>query len=190
MPIAKFKKTSKKAAGIGDDAVKAKTGKTWSQWFAVLDKAGAQKMNHTQIAAYLHDQQDCSGWWSQMVTVGYERERGLREMYQTPEGYQTSASKTFAAPAAVVFQFWVDAKKRNRWLPRAQLTIRKATPSRSLRIVWRHDNSAVDVMIYPKGEAKCQLSVSQRKLKGPRDVAKMKKHWSEALARLEKMIGG
>jgi hypothetical protein len=124
-----------------------------------------------------------------MVKVGYEQERGLRAKYQTPEGYQTSASKTLAAPAAIVFDAWRDAKKRTRWLPKAPVAIRKATSPKSLRITWTKDRSAVDVMIYPKGQGKCQVSVSHRKLKGQREVTQMKKYWAEALGRLEKMLG-
>ena len=32
--------------GVSDDAVKAKTGKKWDEWFKVLDKAGARMMDH------------------------------------------------------------------------------------------------------------------------------------------------
>jgi hypothetical protein len=35
---------SKRVAGIGDAAVIAATGKTWSQWLKALDAAGARKM--------------------------------------------------------------------------------------------------------------------------------------------------
>ena len=146
-------------------------------------------MNHQEIASYLHDELGCSGWWSQMVTVGYEQARGMREKNQTPEGYQTSASKTLAVADATVFEAWRDAKKRDRWLPKAPLTIRTATSPKSLRITWTQDASAVDVMIYAKGEGKCQVSVSHRKLKGQREVARMKKYWAEALQRLQKMLG-
>jgi len=189
MATAKALKPQKKAAGIGDAAVHAKTGKTWSEWFVLLDRAAARRMNHKQIAAYVHDELHCSDWWSQMVTVGYEQERGLREKNETPEGYQTSASKTLDAPAKIVFDAWRDAKQRNRWLPKAPLAIRTATSPKSLRITWTTDASAVDVMFYPKGEGKCQVSVSHRKLKGQRKVTQMKEYWAEALGRLQKMLG-
>ena len=40
-------------------------------------------MGHKAIAVYLHEQQKLPAWWSQEVTVGYERIRGLREEHQT-----------------------------------------------------------------------------------------------------------
>ena len=90
----KTQKTATKAAGVSDAAVQAKTGKGWQEWFALLDAAGARQMSHKEIAARLYDQLGCPDWWSQMVAVGYEQERGLREKHQTPAGYQVSASKT------------------------------------------------------------------------------------------------
>jgi hypothetical protein len=189
MAAAKAAKAPKKVAGIGDAAVQAKTGKTWPEWIALLNRAGAQKMSHKEIASYIHDELGCSGWWSQMVTVGYEQARGMREKNQTPEGFQTSASKALAVPATTVFEAWCDANKRIRWLPKAPLTIRKATSPKSVRITWTKDATDVDVMIYAKGQGKCQVSVSHRKLKGQRQVTRMKKYWAEALERLQKMLG-
>ena len=34
----------RKEAGISDEAVRAKTGRTWGEWFAILDGAGARKL--------------------------------------------------------------------------------------------------------------------------------------------------
>jgi len=58
---------------MSDEAVKAKTGKTWKQWFALLDKAGAQKLTHKAIVKYLSEKQNVGPWWCQMVTVTYEQ---------------------------------------------------------------------------------------------------------------------
>jgi hypothetical protein len=38
-------------------------------------------MPHKQIAEYLYEKHGLSGWWSQVVTVVYEQERGLREKH-------------------------------------------------------------------------------------------------------------
>ena len=75
------KKAAKKRAapGMSDAAVKAKTGKTWAEWIAALDKAGAKAMSHKEITKLLSSRHKLADWWSQMVTVGYERAKGLRE---------------------------------------------------------------------------------------------------------------
>ena len=61
---------------VSDAAVEAKTGKTWQEWFALLDAAGARQMDHKSIAAHLDKKLGVPGWWAQMVTVAYEQARG------------------------------------------------------------------------------------------------------------------
>ena len=52
-----------------------------------------------------------------MVTVGYERVRGLRDKGQRRGGsYETSKSRTFAVPVETLFAAVAKAPKRKRWL--------------------------------------------------------------------------
>src|SRR5689334_305031 len=132
---------SKAAPGMSDAAVQAKTGKTWPDWFAVLDKAGAQQMTHPQIAAYLASEHGVPGWWCQMVTVGYERARKLRAKGQMADGYAISVSRTLAVPVAKLYRAWHDPRTRARWLADAPFAIRKATPDKSLRVTWNEHES-------------------------------------------------
>src|SRR6185369_66901 len=89
---------------MSDDAVKAKTGKDWKAWFALMDKVGADKLTHKDIAALLHDTYRVPGWWSQMVTVEYERARGLRVKSQTTGGFTLNASKTLPVDLARLYR--------------------------------------------------------------------------------------
>src|SRR5713226_7172115 len=103
-------------AKISSEAVQKRTGKTWDEWFAVLDAAGARKMTHQQIAAVLGEQYDVGGWWEQMLTVGYEQARGLRLKHQLSDGFSISRSKTITAPLGELFAAWKDKRKRGKWL--------------------------------------------------------------------------
>jgi hypothetical protein len=175
-------------AGISSDAVRAKTGKGWTEWFAILDKAGASKWSHKEIATFLHEQK-CGNWWSQMVTVGYEQARGLRVKHQTADGFTAGASKTIEAPVATLFRSWTDAKTRTKWLPdAADITIRSATSNKSLRIVWTDGTSSVVVQFYPKGADKSQVTIERRKLKNAKEVDQVKAYWSAALKELKAML--
>ncbi len=158
---------------IGDEALKAKTGKNWSEWFAALDRAGAAQMNHTAIANHLHSQLGCPAWWSEMVAVGYEQARGLREKYQRPEGYSISKSKVLAAPLGRLFDAWQNARTRARWL-KEPLTIRKATRNKSLRITWADGKTSLEVLFYPKGAGKSQVVVQHSKLADAQAAERMK----------------
>lgn len=65
--------------GFSDDTVRDATGKTWSQWYAVLDKWDVENRGHTATAKYLREKFKLSPWWSQAVTARYEWERGLKK---------------------------------------------------------------------------------------------------------------
>lgn len=182
------KTSSTQTAGIGDDAVRAATGMTWPEWFAILDAAGAQKMTHKEIVAYLHGQQGVGDWWQQMVTVGYEQARGLRDKHETPEGYRVSASKTVAVPLARLYAAWEHEAARKRWLGRRSHTVRKATPQKSMRISW--GGSSVDANFYAKGAGKSQVTLEHSRLPDAAEAARMMAMWARALERLKAVLEG
>jgi hypothetical protein len=176
-------------AGVSSDTMQAKTGKTWAEWFAILDAAGAQTLLHPQIARYLQEEHTVPDWWCQMVTVGYEQARGLREIHQKTDGFTANASKTLAVPVSVLYDAWADGNKRVRWLGEADLVMRKATPDKSIRITWDH-GSGVDVGFYAKGEAKSQVAIQHSKLPDAETAARLKAFWSAALDRLKAFVEG
>lgn len=174
-------------AGVGSDAVMNATGKGWDEWLAILDEAGARAMEHPAIAKLLSEAHKVPGWWAQMVTVGYEQARGLREKYETASGFEASRSKTITAPADAVFAAWNDARRRARWLADPGITIRTATPGKALRITWV-DGTHVDVGLVPKGEDRTQVQVQHRKLANARAVEGMKTYWGKQLERLQALL--
>jgi hypothetical protein len=60
-------------AGMSDAAVAAKTGRSWPEWVRLLDADNAAALPHREIAALVHEKHGVGSWWTQMVTVGYER---------------------------------------------------------------------------------------------------------------------
>ncbi len=177
-----------KPAGISSEAVKQRTGKGWDKWFAILDAAGAATMRHKEIATLLHERHGVPGWWSQMVTVGYEQAWGLRQKHQTTEGYQASASKTYAVPVAKLYAAWAEPKARARWLGKPDITVSKTTPEQSLRGVWKDGKTRIDANFWRKGEAKSQVTISHLKLADAAEVARVKAQWKEALERLRALL--
>ena len=180
-------KKPKETKRSSDEAVKAKTGKVWAEWFKILDKAGAKKWPHKEIAAYLSRKQEVSPWWSQMVSVAYEHERGLRQKFQKCDGeFSASGSRTIAAPMAKAFAAWTDDKLRAKWLPNGKLEITTATPGKYVRGKW--GDSRLSVGFYAKGSEKTQVAVDHGKLASSNESAKMKSYWFAALNRLEELL--
>jgi len=178
---------TKPSSEIGDAAVSAKTGKTWPQWFAVLEKAGARKMTHKEIVAILARKHGLTPWWQQMVTVAFERHAGKRKLHERPVGFEINRSRTLSAPVADVFEAWGNPRRRAAWLPGDPPAIRKATENRSLRMTWP-DGTNVEVMLFLKGPKKTQVAVSHGRLASARAATKQKAYWGDALDRLAQLL--
>jgi uncharacterized protein YndB with AHSA1/START domain len=175
-------------AGMSDEAVKAKTGCTWERWVWALDSVKAYTWPHRSIAEYVHDKYNVPDWWSQTVTVGYERIKGLREIGQRRSGaYEASKSKTFPVSVSRLFRAFRHKPTRERWLTGAELAIRKATPKRSLRITWG-DGTSVQLWFTAKDRSRSQVAVQHTELPD-RDAAKrMKAYWEERLGALSQVL--
>ena len=185
-----MEKKTGKSRQFSDSIVETRTGKNWTQWFRILDQAGAGKMPHREIAAFLGAKYRLAPWWRQMVAVEYERARGLRVKFQGSSGsFAANSGRTIAAPLAKVYAAWTDARKRRSWLPGAPLEITTHTKNKSLRAAWDGNKSRLGVNFSARGAGKTQVAVDHMKLTSVREVKKMKAYWSAALNRLEKFAG-
>jgi hypothetical protein len=160
-------------AGMSDDAVRKATGRIWAEWVNVLDGAGAMSKTHREIVKIVN----AGNWWSQMVTVGYERIRGLRDKGQRRGGgYEAGKSKTFNVPVARLF----DAFRKS--LPTGA-SVKSATPNKRMRIAWA-DGTTVEAMFLSKSADKSVVAVTHQKLADKSAADKMKAWWGEQLAEL------
>src|SRR6266511_537682 len=102
-------------AGRSESAILKQTGRTWAEWVRVLDGVRAAEKPHREIAQYVSSL-GTPDWWSQTVTVGYERIRGLRDKGQRRDGaYEASKSRTFAVPLEKRYAAFANARTRARW---------------------------------------------------------------------------
>lgn len=178
-----------RTAGMSDAAVRAKTGRTWKQWVAVLDAVDAWQLAHRDIARYLRDDHGLTSWWSQTVTVGYERIRGLRDVGQRRGGdYTANKSRTFPVPLRRLYRAFADVRNRRHWLDAADtLIVRTATPEKSMRVTWP-DGTRVHLQFTPKGDAKSTVAVQHEGLARKSDVAAAKESWSRRLDALGELL--
>lgn len=177
-----------KLAGVRDDAVRTKTGRSWEEWVVVLDAKGANQMLHRDIAKYVHEKHEISGWWAQTVTVGYERIRGLREIGQRRGGsYEVTKSKTFSVPVGKLYRTFSVARTRAKWLPKAEFTVRKASPEKSMRLLWQ-DGTSVELYFTSKGVKKSQVAIQHGGLSSKADSTSRKEYWADRLNALDALL--
>jgi uncharacterized protein YndB with AHSA1/START domain len=175
-------------AGMSDASVRKQTGRTWAEWVALLDAVQAASKPHRAIVEVVSSL-GTPDWWSQMVTVGYERIRGLREKGQRRGGgFEASKSRTYSVPVATLFDAFTITRRRNRWLP-VKVTIRSSSPHKRMRIEW-DDKTVVQVGFLDKGKSKSAVAIQHEKLAGKDAAASMKKAWAEHFDRLAQMLDG
>ena len=163
-----------------EETVRGATGKGWDEWFRILDAWGAVERPHGEVTRYLREEHGVSGWWSQSVSIGYERARGLRAANQGSNGFHVSVSKTVPVPVDRLFREFV----QGRWLEPGTLTPRTTRPSRSARFDFRDGASRVVVGFEAKGDAKSTVSLIHERLADREAVEEMRAFWKERLAGL------
>ncbi len=184
-----IKSTESTTPRMSDDAVKAKTGKNWKQWFTILDKAGGKKLSHQEIVKYLSDEHAVGPWWRQMVTVTYEQARGLRQPHQKPAGFEISVSRTINVPLSKLYRAFETDKARTSWLAEDKLGVRTSTANKTIRGAWNEVKTSLEISFIAKNDNKSLVVVTHRKLPNAKAAATMKSFWGQALDRLRASIG-
>jgi len=91
-----MKRAADSYGGISPVAAKKAIGRTWAQWMARPNQAGARKLPPRVIAQLLDRKHRLTDWWGQMVTDGYNQARGLRVKHQKADrADQPAALRTF-----------------------------------------------------------------------------------------------
>ena len=173
---------------MSDASIKAKTGCNWERWVKTLDRWGADRKSHREIATMVSKTWKIDGWWAQTVTVGYERIKGLRARGQRRDGsYEATKSRTFDVPVTTLYDAWADKSVRDRWLASENVRVRTATAPKSIRLALA-DGSILAVGFLPKGKTKSAVAVSQNKLPDKETANRLKQYWSEQLDALGEVL--
>jgi hypothetical protein len=172
-----------------DEAVRQATGRERGEWFATLDAWGGISHKHGEIVQFLMAEHGVDGWWSQTITVDYERARGLRPPGGNLDGtFTVNASKTVGVAVTRLFEAFVSTELRRRWLPRVALRERTTKPARSARFDWQHNGTRVVVGFSSKGRGRSEVAVAHERLPNARSAQKMKALWRERLSALKTLL--
>jgi hypothetical protein len=181
----------RKSQKPSDEAVKSKTGRSWAEWYSILDKAGARKMKHSESARFLCEKHKVPMWWCATISNQYQQKHGLRVTYETCAGdFSSSVSRTFACGISEIYNAWQDAKARRAWLKGDSLEISSGQPNKTLRGAWDNNTSRLEIRFYPKGAGKTQVVVDHMKMDSAKQAEAMKSYWSENLDRLRQRVEG
>ena len=177
-----------KLAGVSDATIKAKTGCDWNKWVGALDYVKAFEWTHTEIARYVREKFKIGGWWSQSVTVGYERIKGLRAIGQRRDGgFEASKSKTFNVSMTKLFGAFNSKRSRDKWLGGVDLKIRTTIKGRSIRMTWP-DGKLVTAWFETRGPGKNVVGITHHSLPDRATVDRVKAEWAGRLEKLTELL--
>jgi hypothetical protein len=181
------RKSIKEAAGVSTDAVARRTGKSWDDWFEVLDSAGAQDLDQRGVIAILAQKHGIGPWWQQMIAVGYESLRAKSERPPAPDGFNINSSCTLDAPLPRVFRLWNDAGERARWLADDRFVVRGTTADKIIRARWGKGTSHVAVSFAEKS-GRTEVSVAHQQIESQSAAEQMKAYWAKKLGLLDQAL--
>ena len=195
---------------ISDDAVKEKTGRSWPEWFKILDDWGAKEKSHKMMARYLMDEWDVSGWWSQTITIRYEQERGLRAVGQRSGGkFTVSLQRTIHVSSELAYDAFIKANLLSKWLEQpVLLDVREGGRFElasgdqgeflilkrpiGIRMSWRSSEtekaSQIDVSFEAKADSQVTVRIDHSKIKDEANYQKMKAYWTSAIDALKMLL--
>jgi uncharacterized protein YndB with AHSA1/START domain len=190
---------------ISDEAVEEATGKVWKEWFSLLDDWGADEKGHKATAEHLTKEHDLPGWWSQMVTVAYERERGLRKVGESEDGFQVGVQRTFMPDPSAAWQLVTGPEGLAAWLgPGApdrlvegatyeldngtRGEVRVVEPGSHLRLTWQPTDwpaaSTVQVRVSESDAGRGTIVFHHEQIPTEELREAMRVHWTDVLAGL------
>ncbi|WP_149203293.1 DUF4287 domain-containing protein [Actinotalea subterranea] len=172
---------------VGEEALRARTGRGREEWFAAMDAAGVRDLGHRRIAAWLVEEHGVDGWWAQSLTVGYEQSRGLRVPGQRPDGtFEAGVSATLPVPVDAVFACVAEPERRARWLD-VEPEVRGATPHKTVRWTWP-DGTRVLATVTELPGGRTRVSLTQSGLPDADALAPAKEYWRERMAALRELL--
>jgi hypothetical protein len=164
-----------------DKRIRERTGRSWEDWFELLDSWGAGSMGHTELVQRVAEVVGTHGlgWDAQAVTTSFERARGKRAVGERigGDGFVATASKTIAVSAEQVFMAFVDPSRRAGWLPDVELSERTVSKPKTARFDVGDGTSRLLVTVDAKGPGRSTVTLEQSRLADP--------DWRHALATLK-----
>lgn len=171
-----------------DDAMRRGSGRGHEEWFALLDAWGATERTHPEIARWLRETHGTPSWWTQTITVDYERARGMRGRHQQRDGYSISVTKNVAVEPARALAAFTSTPRRRHWLPDAPMRQRPTRAALTARFDWSDPKSRLVVTIVPKGADKSTVAVAHEQLPDAESAERLKAAWRAWLGELKAVL--
>jgi len=169
---------------IGEEKVKAATGRGWMGWFVILNNMKATTLPHKEVARRLKEEHGAPAWWSQMIAVSYERARGGRKTNERAGGtFAVNVTKVMPASLPKLFATATAEKTRKDWFPPGAFEETSKTTDKYWRGKWKGAQK-LEFGFLAKGDGKSQIALEISKLESAEAVETARAMWKKAVEKL------
>ncbi|MFQ5505005.1 MAG: SRPBCC domain-containing protein [Planctomycetota bacterium] len=197
------------AEELTDEAIRARTGKAWEEWFQELDEFGGPARGRRAIGDYLYAECGVSSWWSSTIVVEYEAARGVLRRDGRPQGYMICVSKTIGVSVSQAFQAFAHASEMDRWFSKGTRqdfsvggryengdgdngVFKKIRLDKAIKLTWENEKqtpgSIVEVTFQSKGDRKCGVQVAHDRIARRDEADGLREGWGRALNALKSYL--
>lgn len=189
-----------------DNACRAETGMPKAEWFAAIEKGGA---DGRAAAGKLLQMAKVDPWWITVLLVDYEASTKTVEKDGKPKGYSICSTKSVSANAATTWKALTTSAELAKWFGSGATMqaieggalkdkdgvagkVTKVRPEKALVFTWEADwasGSTVEVLVQPKGD-KTGLVVNHTRIQTRADADAVREAWTLALNALKAHIEG
>lgn len=189
--------------------VKSATGKSWDEWFSILDKRGGIAQGRRSIGEFLYKECKLDPWWCATINVEYEAARGVVEKDGRAKGYMICVTKTITAPVDKAYAAWVTSEGLNQWFStenQAEVAdggrysnadgdtgvFKRVRKNKDLRFTWENpahtSPTLVDVVFQDKGKGKTGVMITHDRIQKREEADGLREGWTQALDRLKSLL--
>lgn len=204
------KRPTKAATRVSDEATVRATGKTSAEWYALFDADHAELWSHKERVGFLRRHGIEAGWWQQMITVNYERARGLRLLGETRgAGFEFGLSRTLSvAPerawelltAGIGLQAWAGdgtelelRKGASQQLRGKRVEVRGITPGVRVRLAVTEPGvpqRLIQMSVVPAAGGRASIRFHEEHLPGLAARKRAERRWHDVMEEVEDIVSG
>jgi uncharacterized protein YndB with AHSA1/START domain len=194
---------------LDDVSCKAATGKSYADWFALLDSVDALKKGRRESVHVLYNtmgnNNNVDGWWATTIYVAYEAHKGIVKKDGHAEGYTICVTKSIGAPVSKTYGVWTSAQGfaelfgdggtqelveggSIRCKGGCKGAFKRIRPDKDLRFTWEHPGCTMPMVVdvtFEDNKGKTMMNVMTSRIQTRGEADGLRDAWAGALAKLK-----
>lgn len=190
-----------------DAAIKKDTGKSFKEWFAILDAAGGPALGRRALSQLVViEPKAMLVLWGPSINFEYEKHHGIVEKDGRPKGYTICVTKSIAATPVQVYAVAADGKTWKHWFGTNakadvkeggkyscddgdQGVFKRVRQDKDLRMTVENPRHAgidpYDIVFQPAPKDKCMLMVTINRIQSREIADELRDSWTVAFDKLK-----